>query len=120
MARTSRAKARPAPMIGERPPTAYAARMRVPIPLLRVMYRCAYWLLRAYWFVRRPEVQGVKCVLTDGDQVLLVRHTYGHREWDLPGGAVKRDEPPLNAARREMHEELGIRNEEWISIGQVS
>jgi 8-oxo-dGTP diphosphatase len=94
--------------------------MRVPIPLLRMMYRCAYWLLRAYWFVRRPEVQGVKCVLTEGDQVLLVRHTYGHREWDLPGGAVKRDEPPLNAARREMHEELGIRIEDWISLGQVS
>src|SRR5205807_4312661 len=104
----------------QRPPSAYPAGMRIPIPLRRMLYRSAYSALRGYWFVRRPEVQGVKCVLTDGDRVLLVRHTYGHREWDLPGGAVKRDEQPLSAARREMHEELGVRIEDWMSLGQVS
>src|SRR5437870_4690431 len=70
-------------------------------------YRVAFALLRVYWFVRRPALHGVKCVLTNGDQVLLVRHTYGSRDWDLPGGAVSRGEPPVATARREMHEELG-------------
>ena len=40
--------------------------------------RIAYAGLRTYWFLApAPSVVGVKCVLTDGDDVLLVRHTYG-------------------------------------------
>ena len=69
--------------------------------------------------VVRPEVSGVKCVLTDGDHVLLVRHTYGHRVWDFPGGTVRRREQPIDAARREMHEELGRRIDGWEEIGAL-
>jgi 8-oxo-dGTP diphosphatase len=83
------------------------------------MYRWGHTALRAYWFVRRPRVQGVKCVLSSGEQILLVRHTYGRREWDLPGGLVKRDEPPIDAARREMHEELGVEIETWVPLGAM-
>ena len=93
--------------------------MRLPVPVRRFAYRLAYLTLAIYWFVRRPAVEGVKCVLTDGNQVLLVRHTYGRRRWDLPGGAMKRDEPPFAAARREMHEELGIWIDDWVPLGQV-
>jgi len=82
-------------------------------------YQVAFALLRAYWFVRRPTVHGVKCVLTYGDQVLLVRHAYGSRDWDLPGGAVRRGEPPVETARREMHEELGIAIEHWTPLGET-
>jgi len=69
--------------------------------------------------VCRPDVDGVKCVLSRGEHILFVRHTYGHREWDLPGGAVKRGEPPLSTARREMREELGIEIDAWHSLGTV-
>ena len=93
--------------------------MRVPIRVCRAAYRCAYQGLRVYWFVRRPDVQGVKCVLTDGEKVLLVRHTYGHREWDLPGGAVRRHEPPHDTARREMEEELGVKVTRYNDLGQL-
>lgn len=93
--------------------------MKLPVPLCRVAYRSAYTALRGYWFLRRPDVQGVKCVLTDGDRLLLVRHTYGHREWDLPGGAVRRDEPPLQTASREMHEELGVQVDDWRKVGEL-
>jgi 8-oxo-dGTP pyrophosphatase MutT (NUDIX family) len=82
-------------------------------------YRWAHTALRGYWFVRRPKVEGVKCVLRSNGQVLLVRHTYGRRDWDLPGGAVKRREPPVAAARREMHEELGVDIEDWTALGPV-
>jgi ADP-ribose pyrophosphatase YjhB (NUDIX family) len=78
------------------------------IRLRRLVFRCAYLALWAYRVIARPEVSGVKCILTVGDSVLLVRHTYGPREWDLPGGGIKRGEGPATAARREMHEELGI------------
>jgi 8-oxo-dGTP pyrophosphatase MutT (NUDIX family) len=93
--------------------------VRLPVPLLRLAYRSAYTALRGYWLVRRPEVAGVKCVLTDRDRVLLVQHTYGDREWDLPGGSIKRGELPIDAARREMGEELGLVIDEWVPLGRL-
>jgi 8-oxo-dGTP pyrophosphatase MutT (NUDIX family) len=92
--------------------------VEVPVPVRRLGYRSAYAGLRLYWFVRRPEVSGVKCLLTDGERVLLVRHTYGKPGWDLPGGAVKRGEAPETAASREMHEELGISIGDWNPLGE--
>jgi 8-oxo-dGTP pyrophosphatase MutT (NUDIX family) len=83
----------------------------------RVAIRCAYVGLRVYWFVARPKVVGVKCVVKHDDDVLLVRHTYGRRSWDLPGGTVKRRELPIEAARREMREELGRRIDDWQHLG---
>ena len=85
----------------------------------RQAYRVAHRLLRAWWFVRRPALHGVKCVLTDADRVLLVRHTYGDRTWDLPGGTVRRGEPTHEAATREMEEELGIHVAHWHALGDV-
>ena len=76
----------------------------------RVGYRLAYRVLQVVWFVFRPEVSGVKCLITHGNEILLVRHTYGPGAWDLPGGTMRRGEPALDAARREMHEELGIQD----------
>jgi 8-oxo-dGTP pyrophosphatase MutT (NUDIX family) len=64
-------------------------------------------------------MRGVKCVITTGDRVLLVRHSYGRREWELPGGGIKRGEAPAEAASREMEEELGVRIEQWRSLGQM-
>jgi 8-oxo-dGTP pyrophosphatase MutT (NUDIX family) len=93
--------------------------MRLSVQVRRAAMRVAYAGLRTYWFVVRPRVVGVKCALTHGDDVLLVRHTYGNRSWDLPGGTVRRRESPRDAAEREMHEELGRRIEDWISLGEL-
>jgi 8-oxo-dGTP pyrophosphatase MutT (NUDIX family) len=93
--------------------------VNVPIRVFHVGYRVAYTGLRIYWFAARPEVDGVKCVLTNGPRVLLVRHSYGPREWVLPGGSIKRRERPVNAARREMAEELGLTIDHWESLGEV-
>ena len=75
-------------------------------------------MLQVVWFFTRPNKRGVKCVVCDRERVLLVRHTYGSRAWDLPGGGVKRRESPRTAARREMEEELGL-DVEWTELGQV-
>ncbi|MDQ6775420.1 MAG: NUDIX domain-containing protein [Actinomycetota bacterium] len=86
--------------------------------VLSRFYRVAYQLARAYWFVARPKQRGVKCAITRGDEVLLVRHTYGdRRSWDMPGGAIKRREAPLDAARREIREELGLSIADWTPLG---
>jgi ADP-ribose pyrophosphatase YjhB (NUDIX family) len=92
---------------------------RLPVWLRRALIRCAYVGLRTYWFVFRPNVTGVKCLVTNEDAVLLVRHTYGRRVWDLPGGTVRRGEAPIDTARREMREELGRRIEHWEDLGDL-
>ena len=51
--------------------------MKPSIKVRRAAIRCAYIGLRLYWFVFRPRVVGVKCVVRHDDDVLLVRHTYG-------------------------------------------
>lgn len=94
--------------------------MEVPVPLRRLAYRVAYQILQAIWFFTRPTLQGVKCVLVDGDRVLLVRHTYGRGWWDLPGGAIQRGEPPGGAAHREMAEELGLTDVDWTLAGEIN
>lgn len=75
------------------------------------------WLLqvihygrRASWFVRRPITIGVRTLVLDGDQVLLVR-AHGQSRWHLPGGAIKRDETLAECARRETLEETGCQVE---------
>ena len=92
--------------------------MTLSIKARRAAIRCAYIGLRLYWFAFRPKVVGVKCVVRHDDDVLLVRHTYGPPHWELPGGTVRhRREEPIDAARREMEEELGRRIEDWQSLG---
>jgi 8-oxo-dGTP pyrophosphatase MutT (NUDIX family) len=92
----------------------------LPIGVRRLAYRSAHAALRGYWFVAHPDIDGVKCVLIRGDRILFVRHTYGHRGWDLPGGSVKRGEPPLTTAGREMEEELGVEIDDWRPLGVVT
>jgi 8-oxo-dGTP pyrophosphatase MutT (NUDIX family) len=94
--------------------------VQLPVALRRLAYRVAYRLLVVYWFLVRPTLTGVKFLPTDGDRVLLVRHTYGPSKWDVPGGAIKRREPPMSAARRELREELGLDLGELTSLGELA
>jgi len=57
---------------------------------------------------RWPLTIGVRIVVRDGaDQVLLVRHTYTPG-WHFPGGAIDRRETAADAAVRELREEALI------------
>src|ERR671933_1319778 len=80
-------------------------------------YRVALLLLRTWWTVARTRSSGVRCVLRHGDDILLVRHSYGDRRWMLPGGRVRHGEAPVETARREMRQELGIDAGRWTVIG---
>lgn len=48
-------------------------------------------------------------VWNERGELLLVRNWGGKPQWGLPGGGVDRGETPLQAARRELYEEIGIR-----------
>jgi ADP-ribose pyrophosphatase YjhB (NUDIX family) len=55
---------------------------------------------------------GAACAIFDSDgRVLLVRHTYGRRNWELPGGGSEAGETPDETARRELLEETGLHAE---------
>jgi 8-oxo-dGTP diphosphatase len=58
------------------------------------------------WPGRRVGAAAV--LLRDDRDVLLVHHTYGRRNWELPGGASEPGEPILETALRELREETGL------------
>jgi 8-oxo-dGTP pyrophosphatase MutT (NUDIX family) len=47
-------------------------------------------------------------VQNEQDEILLVKDWVGGSKWELPGGGVRRNEPPQHAAQRELFEELSI------------
>jgi ribonuclease HI/8-oxo-dGTP pyrophosphatase MutT (NUDIX family) len=52
---------------------------------------------------------GAACAIFDGEQhVLLVRHSYGRGNWELPGGSALPQESPSATAERELREETGL------------
>jgi len=55
----------------------------------------------------RPRVAAGALFLDDSGRVLLVHPVY-KAHWDIPGGYVEPGESPLQACRREVHEELAI------------
>jgi ADP-ribose pyrophosphatase YjhB (NUDIX family) len=61
---------------------------------------------RLYRQIKRPIIVGVRALVVQDGQVLLVR-THGNRCWDFPGGGVKRGESLRAAALRETREESG-------------
>lgn len=51
---------------------------------------------------------GAMCMVQRPDgSILLVRHSY-RKGWGLPGGLLKRNEHPVDAAARETREEVGL------------
>ena len=79
-------------------------------PLLQIAYR----LRRLAQRVLRLKTVGVKVMLFDADErLLLIRNTYGKSHlWMLPGGGVHRGEAVEGAAARELQEEVGIAAED--------
>jgi ADP-ribose pyrophosphatase YjhB (NUDIX family) len=91
--------------------------VRPRVRALRLLYRVAFRLVQLWGIVFRWRGRGVKCLLTHRGEVVLVRHTYGPRGiWHLPGGAAHRREDPVDVARREMQEELGLHGLHWREL----
>ena len=74
----------------------------------------AYQLLRLGWFVRRPRTFGAHALaLTPERKLILVKLRYAPG-WRLPGGGRDSSEDPVEAALRELREEVGM-----VSHGKV-
>jgi 8-oxo-dGTP pyrophosphatase MutT (NUDIX family)/transcriptional regulator with XRE-family HTH domain len=62
----------------------------------------------------RKRVAADVIVRDEGGRLLLVDPSY-KPDWDLPGGMAEANEPPRQAARRELKEELGLE----LAIGRL-
>ncbi len=47
-------------------------------------------------------------ILNSAGEVLLVKHTYGKCNWEIPGGRAEEGESPVDTAIREVREETGL------------
>ncbi len=66
------------------------------------------FLMHSFFLMRRPMTLGVRALVINQDnQILLVRHTYVPG-WHLPGGGVETPETAEQALRKELEEEGGI------------
>ncbi|HEX7483914.1 MAG TPA: NUDIX domain-containing protein [Candidatus Saccharimonadales bacterium] len=65
----------------------------------------AFFIYNLVFHVPRARV----LVWNKHGELLLVRNWGGKPQWGLPGGGVDRGESSLQAARRELYEEIGIR-----------
>jgi 8-oxo-dGTP pyrophosphatase MutT (NUDIX family) len=80
------------------------------------MMRLLFLGYRIYCFLFRPKLLGVRVMLIQNGQVLLVRQTY-LPGWFMPGGGVKRNETLEEAVRREAQEEVGAEMKSLELIG---
>jgi 8-oxo-dGTP pyrophosphatase MutT (NUDIX family) len=84
--------------------------------VVRAALIVAHRILRVWWFVRRPPIEGAAVVVRRRSTApgaagewewLLVANSY-KSGWTLPGGGIRSGEPPRSCARRELREEVGI------------
>ena len=76
--------------------------------LLRIPLTAVHRLMKVGWFVRRPRTFGAHALaLTPDGKVVLVKLRYAPG-WRLPGGGRSESEPAIDAALRELREEIGM------------
>lgn len=58
--------------------------------------------------VQRVAIGSAAAIFDNAGRVLLVRHSYGRLNWELPGGVAEPGETPAQTAVREVGEETGL------------
>jgi 8-oxo-dGTP diphosphatase len=76
----------------------------------RLGLRVGFRALRVWWRLTRPYHEGALVAVWYCGRVLVVRQSY-RKTWTFPGGGIEPGEDALDAARRELAEEIGIRIE---------
>lgn len=84
--------------------------------LIKTYYFFTNPFRKLYWFVIKPQTRGVKVIIELNNKFLLVKLSYAHKKFTLPGGGVKKHESFEEGARREAFEEVGIKLEKLEKI----
>lgn len=80
-------------------------------------YRILFPFAKIIWQIFKLNSSGSACVIRNGENILLIRHTYGKPLWSFPGGGIKRNEAPEQTVLREVKEEVGINLESAKFLG---
>jgi len=76
--------------------------------LRKLFFKPIGLFLKLYWRIVQPFTIGVRAIIiNDKNQVLLVKHTYCDL-WYFPGGGVDKREALIPAIKRELKEELNL------------
>ena len=88
--------------------------------LWRLAYRVAFRFQLVYWRIRRPRITGAYVAVWRGDELLCIRNSY-RRRYSLPAGGLARGEQPIDAAIRELREEVALeaRPDELHFFGEI-
>ncbi|HJU56980.1 MAG TPA: NUDIX hydrolase [Pyrinomonadaceae bacterium] len=75
-----------------------------------------------YATIRLSDGAGVLALDDDGVVYLVkeFRYALGREDVEIVGGAIDEGEEPLEAARRELREELGIEARMWTELGRAA
>ena len=75
---------------------------------LRIVLTAIHSLMKGAWFLRRPKTYGAHAIaLTPANRIILVKLRYAPG-WRVPGGGRPAREDPVEAALRELREEIGM------------
>jgi ADP-ribose pyrophosphatase len=71
--------------------------------------------------VRHPGSSGIVPLFDEGTVAMVsqYRHPVGDYLLEIPAGTIEHGESPLNCARRELEEEVGLVAREFIEVAQV-
>jgi 8-oxo-dGTP pyrophosphatase MutT (NUDIX family) len=74
-----------------------------------------------YSTARLTDGAGIMALDEDGFCYFVkeFRYALGREDIEIVGGAIDEEETPLEAARRELREELGIEAAEWTELGRL-
>lgn len=78
--------------------------------IAQFFYKLAYRCILTLWFFTRPTVYGVYVAIWHRDNLLVIKNSYKKRI-TIPCGRIKRGEDKVEAAVRELYEEVDIKLE---------
>lgn len=72
-----------------------------------LVYKITHPFIRTYWLIFKPKTHGVRAIIINETNILLVKNI-NVNHWSLPGGKIDKGETPQECIYRELKEELAL------------
>jgi 8-oxo-dGTP diphosphatase len=80
-----------------------------------------FWAIWPINYLYRQIGISARVAVICNNELLVVRDWISDGKWSLPGGRIKKGETAVNAALRELHEEVGIntKKDQLLYLGEI-